>query len=116
MVRTFGMQLAGEIVLAGRVLSAKEAEHFGFARVAKSPESLIDEAVELAGKIASMSPDSVIVSRAGLRETWETASVERVAQLIDERYARAVHTGQNLRIGLEAFAMKKKPNWVPSKL
>ncbi|KAJ1323813.1 mevalonyl-CoA hydratase [Microdochium nivale] len=115
-VRIFGMQLAGEIALAGRVLSAKEVEQHGFARVSAAPETLIPEALELAGKIASMSPDAVVVTRAGLRQAWETASVERATQVIDERYARALLTGDNFRIGIAAFANKAKPEWVPSKM
>jgi enoyl-CoA hydratase/carnithine racemase len=115
-VRTFGMQLAGEIVLAGRVLSAQEVQRFGFSRISNSPESLIDDALNLADKVVSLSPDAVIVSRAGLRETWETASVERAAQLTHERYKDGLFKGQNIRIGLQAFAKKQSPVWVPSKL
>lgn len=115
-VRTFGMQKASEIVLAGRVLSAKEAMDLGFARVSASPDSLLEEAVDLAKQVADMSPDAIIVSRAGLRETWETASVERSAQLVQDRYAKGLLGGENLRIGLMAFVTKQKPEWVPSKL
>lgn len=115
-VRTFGMQKASEIVLAGRVLSAKEAMDLGFCRVAASPDALIGEAVGLATDVASMSPDAIIVSRAGLRETWETASVERAAQLVQDRYAKGLLEGDNLRIGLMAFVTKTKPEFVPSKL
>lgn len=114
--RIFGMQLASEIVLADRVLTAEEVQHFGFARISKSPESLLDEALDLADKVGTMSPDAVIVSRAGLREAWETASVERAAQLTHERYADGIFHGENLLIGLQAFAKKQKPVWAPSKL
>ena len=115
-VSTFGMQMASEIVLAGRVLSAKEAMALGFARVSASPDSLLDEAVDLAKQVADMSPDAIVISRAGLRETWETASVERAAQLVQDRYAKGLLEGENLRIGLMAFVTKEKPQWVPSKL
>ncbi|KAJ6447027.1 carnitinyl-CoA dehydratase [Purpureocillium lavendulum] len=115
-VRTFGMQKASEIVLAGRTLSAEEARDLGFCRVSTSPESLLEEAVTLAKEVADMSPDAVVVSRAGLRETWETASVDRSAQLVSDRYAKGILEGENLRIGLTAFVTKSKPEWVPSKL
>jgi enoyl-CoA hydratase/carnithine racemase len=115
-VRTFGMQMASEIVLAGRVLSAKEARDLGFCRVSVTPEVVVDEAVQLARDVAAMSPDAIIVSRAGLRETWETASVERAAQLVQDRYAKGLLEGDNLRIGLMAFITKTKPEFVPSKL
>nr|OQO29756.1 hypothetical protein B0A51_02303 [Rachicladosporium sp. CCFEE 5018] len=115
-VRNFGMQLGSEIALAGRVLGAAEASQRNFCRVAKSPESLIDETLALAAQVGSLSPDAVIVTRAGLREAWETGSVERAAQLTDERFARGLFEGENIAIGLEAFAKKGKPSWVPSKL
>ncbi|KAG8405936.1 hypothetical protein J3459_019455 [Metarhizium acridum] len=115
-VRTFGMQMASEIVLAGRVLSANEARDLGFCRVAASPEAVVGDAVELAKDVAAMSPDAIIVSRAGLRETWETASVERAAQLVQDRYAKGLLEGENLRLGLMAFVTKTKPEFVPSKL
>ncbi|PHH78221.1 hypothetical protein CDD80_7175 [Ophiocordyceps camponoti-rufipedis] len=116
LARTFGMQLASEIVLTGRVLSAMDAMSLGFARVSRTPDSLLAEAIELAKEVASMSPDAVIVARAGLRQTWETASVERATQLTENRYDRALMKGENLRIGLKAFVNKQKPEWVPAKL
>jgi len=114
--RTFGMQLASEIALAGRVLTAAELQRLGFLRVASSPEALLDEALDLAAEIGQMSPDAVIVTRAGLREAWETASVEKAAQNTDKEWGRRLFEGENLRIGLEAFARKQKPIWQPSKL
>lgn len=115
-VRTFGMQMASEIALAGRVLLANEASSLGFCRVSASPETVVQEAVALANNVASMSPDAIIVSRAGLREAWETASVERAAQLVHDRYAKRLLEGENLRIGLTAFVTKTDPKFVPSKL
>lgn len=85
-------------------------------RVAQSAESVVEESVEMAKKIVALSPDSVVVTRAALREAWETASVERATQLVGERYDRMIFEGENLKIGLEAFAGKKKPEWVPSKI
>ncbi|CAM1506233.1 Fc.00g058740.m01.CDS01 [Cosmosporella sp. VM-42] len=115
-VRTFGMQLAGEIALTGRVLPAEELKQYGFLRISSSPDSLQREALQLAEDVAAQSPDGIIVTRAGLRQAWEMASVERSAQIIDERYNRALLEGENMRIGIEAFAKKQKPAWVPSKM
>lgn len=115
-VRIFGMQAAAEIALTGRNLTAAELEKRGFLKVAASPDTLMDEALKLAADIGDMSPDAIVVTRAGLREAWETASVQRSAQLTDERYHAALMSSENTRIGLEAFAKKQKPNWVASKL
>ena len=111
------MPLASEIAMAGRQLSAKEAVTFGGAnRVSKSNESVVDEAVEVAKAIADLSPDAIIVTRHGLRESWETASVERASQNTENRFGQALREGENIRRGLYAFATKQKPDWVPSKL
>lgn len=116
-VRNLSMQMATEIALTGRTLNANEAKSLQLVNViAPAQAEVVAEAIKLAGKVASLSPDAVIVSRAGLRETWETGSVERAFQLVDERFGRKMREGENIKRGLEAFANKKTPVWVPSKL
>ena len=117
LVRLAGITIASEVAMAGRFLSAEEAARYQIAnKVTKSHESLIPEAVELASRVANLSPDSIIVTRAGLREALEQASVERASQETEQRYGHALRDGDNLAIGLRAFADKKQPKWVPSKL
>lgn len=117
LVRLVGLPLASEIAMAGRKLSADEAlKHAVINRVSKTHESCVEEAVALAASIGENSPDAIIVTRHGLREALETGSVERASQLTQERYGRSLVAGENIKIGLAAFAQKKKPNWKPSKL
>lgn len=116
-VRNCGLQIGTEIAMTGRRLTAQEALDFHLInKVSKTPESVIEETVEVAKKIASLSPDAIIVTRHGLREAWETASVERATQKTSERYDQLLFEGPNMKIGLDAFASKKKPQWVPSKI
>lgn len=116
-VRNCGMQIASEIALTGRRLTAEEAlKHNLINKISKTAESVIDESIEMAKKISLLSPDAVIVTRAGLRQAWETASIERAAQITGERFDRQLLEGENIKIGLAAFAGKKQPQWVPSKL
>jgi len=116
-VRNCGMQIASEIALTGRRLTAEEAlKHNLINKISKSQDSVIAESVEMAKKISLLSPDAVIVTRAGLRETWETASIERGVQITSDRFDRQLFEGENMKIGLQAFATKQKPQWVPSKL
>ncbi|RAL65560.1 hypothetical protein DID88_005234 [Monilinia fructigena] len=79
-VRNCGLQIATEIALTNRKLTAKEAL-----------------SVELAEMIAALSPDAVIVSRAGLREAWETGSVERATQIVAQRYEQQLLEGENMK-------------------
>lgn len=117
LVHNTSIQIASEIAMTGRRLTAQEALGYGLVnKVSKNQESVVEEAVELAEKVASLSPDAIVVTRAGLREAWEGGSVERGVQRVGERYERALFEGENIKIGLEAFAGKKKPLWVASKI
>lgn len=116
-VHICGMQAAAEIALAGQRLMAKEARDLRLVNiVAKTPETMLEEALALATRVANMSPDSTIVTRAGLREAWETSSVERACQLTADRYEELLLRSPNRTIGLRAFKQKTKPDWVASKL
>lgn len=116
-VRNCGLQIGSEIALTGRNITAQEAKSFNLInRIAQSPDTVLAEAVELAQLITKNSPDSIVVSRQGLREAWETGSVERATQLTGDRWSQKLLTGENMKLGLAAFAAKKKPVWVGSKL
>lgn len=116
-VRNIGLPLASEMALTGRRITAKEAlDYHLINKIAASQDTLIKEAVELAEKVTQHNPDAVIVTRAGLREAWETASVEQATQKTAQRWDEPLFTSPNMAIGLKAFATKTKPKWVPSKL
>jgi enoyl-CoA hydratase/carnithine racemase len=116
-VRNCGLQLGSEIGLTGRRLSAGEAKEFHLINaISKAPESLMEDALKIANHIASLSPDATFVTRQGLREAWETASVERATQFTADRWSDKLMSGQNAKLGLAAFASKTKPLWIPSNL
>ncbi|KAK0119559.1 hypothetical protein ONS95_010999 [Cadophora gregata] len=115
-VRNFGLQRAMLLALTGYVLSAEEAMGWGFVGKIVESEKLVEEAVKLAGLVASMSPDSVLVSRSGVREGWEGGSVEDAVRKTAETYAERLMSGDNLKEGLKAFKERREPKWVPSKL
>lgn len=117
LIRNCGLQISSEIALTSRRITAQEAFSYHLVnKISKTPETLVEEAIETATKIAEISPDAVIVTRAALREAWETASVERATSIVAERYSESLMTGKNAREGLLAFAEKRQPNWKPSKL
>ena len=117
MARSAGLQVASEIALTGRHITPEEAKQWNLInRISKSRESVVPEAIELARLISSKSPDGVIVSRAGVRQAFETGSMERASQITEQEYGRALTEGDNFKIGVKAFAEKKAPQWVPSKL
>ena len=117
LVRNVGLPIASEIALTGRQLTAQEARDLHLVnKISSSPDTVIDEAIKLANDIANISPDAAIVTRASLREAWETSSVERATELVHQRFNEALLQGENAKEGLAAFAQKRKPQWKPSKL
>lgn len=116
-VRTVGLPIASEIALTGRRLTAEEALRYNLInKISASDGAVIEDAIELANKVAQHNPDAVIVTRHGLREAWETASVEQATLHTAERFSVPLFRSENMGIGLRAFATKTKPKWVPSKL
>lgn len=69
-----------------------------------------------ARQIAAVSPDGIIVTRAALREAWETGSVERAFQITHENYYDKLMKSENSVEGLSAFREKRKPDWRTAKL
>ena len=119
MYALFGLQRANLLALTAYSLRAEEAKEWGLVqRIVKSEEgeNLVGEAVKMGSLIARMSPDSVVVSRTGIRQAMETASVERATQLTADMYAERLMNGANVIEGIRAFQEKREPKWVPSKL
>lgn len=117
LLRTVGLPVASDMALTGRRFTVTEALGYHLInRISETPESLIAEAIEIAGSIAKISPDAIIVTRAALREAWETASVERAFQLTHERFDKNLMKGPNAKEGLAAFREKRLPAWQASKL
>ena len=116
MYASFGMQRAMLLALTAYTLKAEEAKQWGLVQKIVPSEELVKEAVKMASLIGGMSPDSVVVSRLGIRQAMETPSVERATQLIAEMFAERLMNGENAKEGLRAFQEKRAPKWVPSKL
>lgn len=116
LVRTVGMQAASDIALTGRRVSAREAVELGIVRSVAKEGNVLEETMALARQIAGKSPDGVVVTRAALREAWETASVEQAFQVQHEAWYEKLMGSENSREGLAAFREKRAAKWRDSKL
>jgi enoyl-CoA hydratase/carnithine racemase len=116
MYASFGLQRATLLALTAYTLKAEEAKEWGLVQNIVPSVELLREAVKMASLIAGMSPDSVVVSRTGIRQAMETASVERATQLTAEMFAERLMNGDNVKEGMRAFQERREPKWVPSKL
>ncbi|MCJ1464504.1 hypothetical protein MMC07_003117 [Pseudocyphellaria aurata] len=129
--RIVGRQRAMEMALTGRNVSAEEAMRWGLVNAVVPPETkppanayaysggneLVTQAIHLALTIADNSPDSVIVTRAGISEAWLEGGVEAgTERLLGGEFYRTMNGGENMREGVRAFVEKRRPRWVESKL
>lgn len=111
----FGNQRTMDLVLTGRVLEVEEAQRWGLVKEICSQENLLIRALDYADEIASLSPDSVIISRLAAREAWETG-VSRATMRGQELWAEAMLRSKNATEGLAAYREKREPQWYPSHL
>lgn len=117
LVHSAGLAAASDIALTGRRVPAQEALQLGLiSRISKSPESVLPDSIEVAKQIASISPDGIIVTRAGLREAWENGNIEEAFHKVHAQYYDGLMRSNNSKEGLAAFREKRKPKWVDAKL
>ncbi|KAL1611820.1 hypothetical protein SLS60_000040 [Paraconiothyrium brasiliense] len=116
LIRTVGLQRATEFALMGEPIDARKAYDWGIVNKVVKKEQVVDEAVRYAAAIAENSPDAIICTRAGLRQGWETAAVERAVELVLDREWAELQKGENIKEGLKAFSEKRKPIWKGSRL
>ncbi|KAJ5117080.1 hypothetical protein N7448_004027 [Penicillium atrosanguineum] len=125
LARTIGRPRATELALTGKVITAAEAREWGLinavtedgaADCAVLKRPVVKAALGYAMDIINNSPDSVIISRAGIVAGYENGSAENASRLLSENMDSALKEGENFREGLKAFAEKREPRWVDSKL
>jgi enoyl-CoA hydratase/carnithine racemase len=116
LIRSWGLQRASEFALTGQKINAKTAAEWGLANRVVPQNKVVEEAVKLAGLIARNSPDSIICTRAGLREGWAKGDVDEAARTTDQNEWKELQKGENIKEGLAAFAEKRQPRWKPARL
>ncbi|MCJ1272209.1 hypothetical protein MMC22_012117, partial [Lobaria immixta] len=111
LTRIVGRQKAMEMALTGRNVSADEARQWGLVN-AVTGEGVVKKAVELGTIIAGNSPDSVIVSKAGIEEGWKDGGVEEGTERLVRGIYQDMEAGENMKEGINAFVEKRRPKWV----
>jgi enoyl-CoA hydratase/carnithine racemase len=116
LIRTVGLQRASEFALTGKIIDAHTAEKWGLVNAVVDPDQVVPEAVKWATEIADISPDSIICTRAMLREGWTTADVVEATNISNGREWAELQRGENMKEGLKAFNEKRKPRWTGPRL
>jgi len=117
-------QRASELALLGRTnYTAEEMHRWGLvnfvvtAEDKKKGKSVVDVAVAVASELAGNSPDSVLVTREGLRIANEAGvGPEEATQMLEFGMYKLMDGGENMREGTRSFVERRKPVWKDSKL
>lgn len=117
--RVAGHQLASEMLLLGRSVTATEArDRFRFVNEVVPLSSLLDTAISYAKRIIENSPDAVQSTKHALVSSLQEGGVdEAFIKHAWSSESKRVYLGTNIKEGLKAFTEKRKPVWTnPAKL
>ncbi|HSF14336.1 MAG TPA: enoyl-CoA hydratase/isomerase family protein [Vicinamibacteria bacterium] len=102
-----GSKRAAEIVLLGRRLAAREAEHYGLVTKVVSRDRLAPEAEVLVCALAEKSPAALRIAKKALRLGW-ARGLEGLED-IEALYREELAATEDMVEGLRAFLEKRKP-------
>lgn len=105
--RLVGVGRAMEMILSARILTAQEALEFGIVSRVVPREKLLDEAVELAGTVASKGPVAVQLAKDAILTGFGMTLEEGLRY--ENRLAAVVMGTKDKKEGLSAFLEKRKP-------
>ncbi|KAJ7640168.1 enoyl-CoA hydratase/carnithine racemase [Mycena rosella] len=112
LVRIAGHQLASEMLLLGKTITADDARNrFGFVNAVVAPADVLPTALEFASQIVANSPDSVQSTKVALLLTQRHSNEETLAVHVRSPETVANFQGANIKEGLKAFNEKRSPVW-----
>jgi enoyl-CoA hydratase len=100
---------AMDLVLTARMMNADEAERAGLVSRVVAPERLMEEAIDAATIIASMSLPSVIMAKECINMAYEGSLNETI--LFERRNFHALFSSEDQKEGMAAFVEKRKPDF-----
>ncbi|KAI5815552.1 enoyl-CoA hydratase/isomerase family protein [Pyronema omphalodes] len=110
LTRAIGKSKAMEIILTGKNFSGEEAEKWGLAsKVFETAEATVEGALDTAETIAGYGGLAVKAAKEVVNQAYEGNLAEGVKY--ERRMFHALFATQDQKIGMTAFAEKKKPEW-----
>lgn len=107
--RAVGKAKAMDLVLTARMMDAAEAERAGLVSRVVAADRLLDEALEAATVIASMSLPSVIMAKECVNRAYESSLSEGI--LFERRVFHSTFSTLDQKEGMAAFVEKRKPDF-----
>jgi enoyl-CoA hydratase len=107
--RLVGMGHAMRLILSGDMIPAAEAREIGLVEMVVPAAELREKTLELAGRIAAMSPLTLRVAKESLRAS-ERLPIEEGLLYERDLFCLCFST-EDKKEGVEAFLQKRKPEW-----
>jgi enoyl-CoA hydratase/carnithine racemase len=107
--RLIGMGRAAQVMLTGEKISAQSAREMGLLGQVVPPETLMDDALEVARTLAANAPISTRLIKRVLQKSYDL-DLEAVMQLETEGTLECL-TSEDLQEGVRAFQEKRAPNY-----
>ncbi|KAJ8293167.1 putative enoyl-CoA hydratase, mitochondrial [Rhodotorula toruloides] len=112
LTHALGKSRAMEIVLTGKNFSAAEAAEWGLVSRVVSEGGVVDEAVKVAGKIASKGMLAVQAAKEGVNAAYEMSLTNGLH--FERRLFHQLFATNDQKVGMNAFANKEKAKWTNS--
>ncbi|MBI3447263.1 MAG: enoyl-CoA hydratase [Magnetospirillum sp.] len=107
LTRAIGKAKAMEMCLTGRMMNAAEAECSGLVSRVVPVAELVDEAVKVAGKIASLSRPIVMLCKESVNAAFETGLAQGIT--FERRLFHSTFATLDQKEGMAAFVEKRAP-------
>lgn len=107
LTRAVGKSKAMEMVLTGRMMDAAEAERAGLVSRIVPVADLLEEALKVAERIASMSRPIVYMAKEAVNAAFETTLAQGVH--LERRLFQSAFASEDQKEGMAAFAEKRSP-------
>ncbi len=109
LTRLVGKNLAMEMVLADRRLSAEEAKANGLVNYVFPVETYLEQALKLAAKIAGQAPLAVRLGKEAVKKSMELSLSEGLA--LERRLFQMLFASADQKEGMIAFVEKRPAQW-----
>ena len=103
--------IAREMLISGRRMSAAEAQSWGIVNQVTSTENLMTASRELAAKICAAAPLSVAAVLELVRDLEDVSTDDAMQVLRSNETYRAAINSQDAKEGADAYAEKRSPKW-----
>ena len=109
LTRIVGKQMAMEMILNNRTLTASEALQYGLVNQVYPVDDYLSQAISLAQEIAIRSPLAIKVAKEMVNQSYEVFLAQGIKE---ERVCfYNLFSSQDQKEGMKAFLEKRKPDW-----